>query len=112
MAAIERAISIRQPYCDQILRGIKLSEYRSRRTNLRERVYLYASLTPGDREDWDDHGYAPGELPAGVIVGSVEIIDCRWNEELNTFGWKLARPRRLRSRLKPTNQPQPGIWQP
>lgn len=95
MAAIERAISIRQPYCDQILRGIKRTEYRSRRTHLRERVYLYASLTPGDRVDWDDYGCAPGDLPAGVIIDSVEIVDCRWNDASDTFEWKLARPRRL-----------------
>jgi hypothetical protein len=37
------AISIRQPYVEQILRGIKTREYRSVITNIRERVYLYAS---------------------------------------------------------------------
>jgi hypothetical protein len=39
-----RALSIRQPHIEAILRGVKKIEYRSIRTNIRERVYLYASL--------------------------------------------------------------------
>ncbi|MDA8409599.1 MAG: hypothetical protein M0001_04305 [Treponema sp.] len=42
--AITRAISIRQPYVELILQGAKTEEYRSMPTNIRERVYLYASL--------------------------------------------------------------------
>jgi predicted transcriptional regulator len=38
-----RAISIRQPWVELILRGVKKKEYRSQPTNIRERVYLYAS---------------------------------------------------------------------
>ena len=45
-----RALSIRHPYAEQILRGKKKAEYRSRPTNIRERVYIYASLTPGYAE--------------------------------------------------------------
>jgi len=50
---IKRAISIRQPWVEQILRGIKKKEYRDIPTNIRERVYLYASLKPdGAPNDW------------------------------------------------------------
>ena len=45
---VKRAISIRQPYVELILRRRKTREYRSRRTNIRERVYLYAALRPAD----------------------------------------------------------------
>jgi len=45
---ITHAISIRQPYVELILRGIKKAEYRSRPTNVRGRVYLYASVSPAD----------------------------------------------------------------
>ena len=41
-----RAISIRQPYVELIFRGEKKAEYRSIPTNIRERVYIYASLRP------------------------------------------------------------------
>ena len=45
-AVIERAISIRQPWVEQILRRVKSREFRDFPTNIRERVYLYASLRP------------------------------------------------------------------
>lgn len=74
MAEILRAISIRQPYAELILRGTKRAEYRSRRTNIRERVYIYASLRPADdTSGWRQIGREPGQLLTGVIVGSVEI---------------------------------------
>jgi len=39
-----RALSIRQPYAELILRGIKPIEFRSRLTNIiGERFYIYAS---------------------------------------------------------------------
>ena len=42
-----RALSIRQPYAELILRGIKTIEYRSRRTRIiGERFYIYAARTP------------------------------------------------------------------
>ena len=37
---VTRAISIRQPWVEQILIGKKRAEYRDRPTNIRERVYL------------------------------------------------------------------------
>jgi hypothetical protein len=39
-----KALNIRQPYADQIMRGTKRIEYRSRPTKVRGRVYIYASL--------------------------------------------------------------------
>jgi hypothetical protein len=45
---LQRAISIRQPYVEQILQGSKKREFRSRPTRIRERVYLYAALRVAD----------------------------------------------------------------
>ena len=43
-----RALSIRQPYAELILRGIKTAEYRSRRTGIiGERFLIYASKGRG-----------------------------------------------------------------
>ncbi len=112
MQTITRAISIRQPFVEQILRGIKKKEFRSRPTKIRERVYLYAALTPR-REPalWRSVGCEPGDLPAGVIVGSVEIADCK---QLPTgeYAYILKNPKRIRKPLSPINQPQPGFWPP
>jgi hypothetical protein len=112
MPQISRAISIRQPYAELILRGEKKIEYRSRRINIRERVYIYAGLRPGDSDDWVDLRLSPGDLPVGVIVGTIEIVGCRGNEASGEYEWLLARPKRLRKQLRPVNQPQPGIWRP
>lgn len=108
---IVRAISIRQPYVEQILRRMKTSEYRSIPTRIRERVWIYASLRPADDASaWRHVGREPGNLPVGRIVGSVEIVGCR--ERSNDFAYQLKRPRRLRRFLKPRNQPQPVFWRP
>ena len=46
-----RALSIRQPYVELILRGIKKIEYRPMRTHIiDEEFYIYAALQPGDLE--------------------------------------------------------------
>ncbi len=71
-----RALSIRQPYAEQILRGKKKVEYRSRPTNIRERVYIHASMNPGVVQAWEEMKMKPGDLPTGVLVGAVEIKDC------------------------------------
>ena len=97
-----RALSIRQPFAELILRGMKTVEYRSRPTRIiGERFFIYASRRPagGSRQRgaiWSrDVGVAdeplppwmvelaeglrlwkPGELPTGVIVGSAIIERC------------------------------------
>lgn len=110
---ISRAISIRQPLVEQILRGKKKFEYRSMNTKIRERVYLYASAKPFDDPDlWHQMKLSPGDLPTGVIVGSVEIVDCNWDDDEFCYAYTLANPQRLRAHLTPTNQPQPVFWRP
>ena len=113
MPTITRAISIRQPLVEQILRGQKKVEYRSRKTNIRERVYLYASATPfEDAKAWRKVNARPGELASTVIVGTVEITDCVWSAANGCYAYRLAKPRRLNTPLKPKNQPQPVFWRP
>src|SRR5438105_777163 len=97
------ALSIRQPYAELILRGIKTVEYRSRSTRIiGERFYIYASKGTGGGGQGIEKGKAwsgdlslakdlprwmielaeqvgmiePGALeglPRGVIVGSAVI---------------------------------------
>lgn len=110
--AIERAISIRQPLAEMILRGLKREEYRSRPTKIRERVYVYASLQPVRvSSQWKKVRLKPGDLPVGVIVGSVEIVDCRKTQS-GAFAYVLHKPIRLRRARVPVNQPQPVFWRP
>lgn len=107
-----RAISIRQPYVEQILRGTKTKEFRSRPTNITgERVWLYASLTPVREEaEWRKVRHRPGDLPTGVIVGSVEIVGCR--KHGRGYAYLLRAPKRLARAKRPLGQPTPLFWHP
>ena len=102
-----RGISIQQPFVEQILNGKKNYEYRSRPTQIRGRVFLYASLRPGEDSRWKGTGFKPGELPTGLIVGSVEIVDCVYFKKDKIYGYKLAKPKSYKKHIKPKQQPQP-----
>lgn len=113
MKRLLRAISIRQPWVELILRGDKKAEYRSRPTRIRERVYIYASLTPADwPKAWKKVGMQPGGLPTGAILGSVQIVDCRWDSRRDAYAYVLKDPKRLSKPLVAKNQPLPGFWRP
>jgi hypothetical protein len=101
------ALSVRQPYAEQIMRGTKVIEYRSVPTHIRGRVYIYASSTPGNLSLFQKMNAEPGDFPMRVLVGTVEIVDCKGKDK--DYEWYLARPMRLVKQTKPDNQPQP-VW--
>lgn len=105
-----RALSIRQPYAEQILRGTKKIEYRSQRTHIRGRVYIYASKSPGEASYWKAIKLEPGDLPIGVLVGTVEIVDCTEGDEW--WHWHLKNPKRFAQSRKPKNKAQPVFFNP
>src|SRR5208283_4968652 len=119
-----RALSIRQPWAELILLGHKTIEVRSRRTHLRERVFIYAGLNriePAEEARITaQFGIEVDGLPRGVLVGSVEIVGCLplglddsdaafflITESHGFYAWHLARPHRAEELVKPKNQPQP-----
>jgi hypothetical protein len=113
MEKLVRAISIRQPWVELILRGDKKAEYRSRPTRIRERIYIYASLTPANSpEAWKKLRTQSGGLPTGAILGSIEIVNCRWDSRKDAYAYILKAPRRLSKPLIAKNQPLPGFWRP
>jgi hypothetical protein len=127
------ALSVRQPYAELILRGIKTVEYRSRPTKiLGQRFYLYASgKWTGKKKATREKAWSldlsaseagvprwmmelaeglrlfPHELPTGVIVGSAVIEKVTRVDGL--YGWHLADVKRLSVTKKPARQPQP-VW--
>ncbi len=100
------ALSVRQPLAEKIMLGIKKIEYRSISTNIRGQVYIYASKTP-NLEVYKKMKKVPGDFPIGVLVGTVEIIDCK--EKLDEYHWILDKPKRLKKPIKPDKHPQP-VW--
>ncbi len=101
-----RALSVRQPFAEQIMRGTKKIEYRSIPTHIRGRVYIYASQVP-KMEAFHKMKAQPGDFPIGVLVGTVEIIDCEYKR--GEYYWHLAKPKRLKTPIKPDGHPQP-VW--
>jgi hypothetical protein len=105
-----RALSIRQPHAEAIMRGIKKIEYRSGATKIRGRVFIYASLgrysAKNEAEMMEEYGIkdvACGDLSRGVLLGSVELYDCEGGD------WHLREPKRAEKLVEPKNQPQP-VW--
>jgi predicted transcriptional regulator len=78
-----RALSIRQPYAELILRGIKPIEFRSRPTKrIGERFYIYAS------QQW-----AEGKLFLEGCRGEMQNAECKMqNEEKRVISDNLEVP--------------------
>src|SRR5262245_36073144 len=105
-----RALSIRQPHAEAIIRGVKTTEYRSAATKIRGRIYIYASLGRYSKDDeanmmarYGINDVTCDDLPRGVIVGSVELYDCDGGD------WHVKEPARESTLRKPKNHPQP-VW--
>ncbi len=131
-----RALSIRQPYAELILRGIKKIEYRSRRTRIiGERFYIYASKGTGQLAigTGAESALTPTlshppkmereQLPTGVIVGTAIITGGRVVRAScpngngaragspchHHYQWHLSDVKRLKRPRKPKRMPQP-VW--
>jgi hypothetical protein len=105
-----RALSIRQPHAEAIMREVKKIEYRSGPTKIRERIYIYASLARYSAKsesqmmaEYKIDDLACDDLPRGVIIGTVELHACKGGD------WHLRAPERAKCFRKPKGQPQP-VW--
>ncbi len=124
------ALSIRQPYAELILRGMKRVEYRSRPTQrIGERFYIYATqkwATP--KKGFSDNleipesmpwmvelanamKIFPVDLPTGMIVGTavIEKVTQGSGATSGYYHWHLKDVQRLTNLIKPKGHPQP-VW--
>jgi predicted transcriptional regulator len=101
------ALSVRQPYAELILSGVKTIEFRNQRTHKRGRVYLYASKSSAGKIG-EIVGSRMEGLPRGLIVGTIEIVGCRETRS-GVYEWDLEKPKRFRRPRKPDRHPQP-VW--
>jgi ASCH domain len=130
------ALSIRQPYAELILQGIKTAELRKGPTRIiGQRFYLYAAKAKAEPMIWSDDlqsGQPPGwmvelarqvklippglVLPTGVIVGTATIgrvVDPDPADGARgKYRWELADVQRLAEPIKPQGHPQPTWWRP
>jgi hypothetical protein len=120
------ALAIQQPWAELILRGIKTLEIRSQPTRQRGTVYLYiskrTSRLPAAETAARRLGVEIESLPSGLLVGTVDIVNCRpcrpgdqqgacVPAELlaNQFAYELDRPHRLPTPQKVRFLPY-GVW--
>jgi hypothetical protein len=93
-----RALTIRQPWAELIIRGEKDVENRSWKTDHRGPLLIHAA-TAVDRAACEAHGISL-DVPRGALVGIVELVDVtrdrtsRWHKD-GRWGWYLARARRF-----------------
>src|SRR3989344_4902978 len=69
-----KALSLKQPYAELILKGLKTIELRNWNTYFRGQCYIHASKTP-DRKAMEKHNFQA--LPTGCIVGKITIVDVK-----------------------------------
>ncbi|WP_296451090.1 ASCH domain-containing protein [Rubinisphaera sp.] len=120
------ALGIKQPWAELILRGKKTIEVRSRSTNVRGTIYLYTSKKTATEtyavKAIQDHELDNCKFPLGLIVGSVEIAECRLTtpqdtvksclsplELENRYAWIMKNPIRF-SKPQPVRFLPYGIW--
>lgn len=90
------ALSVRQPFAEQIASGKKRIEYRSWLTHHRGPLLICSSKQV--------HGSVDGKareralaLPLGVTVCIVDVVDCVWDDDEDCYAWKLKNPRRVQA---------------
>ncbi|HPC43396.1 MAG TPA: ASCH domain-containing protein [Spirochaetota bacterium] len=100
-----KALSIRQPWAELIMLGIKDVENRSRATEYRGSLMIHAARTLDvSKEELkkyaEEYGFNPDMLIYGALIGTVEVINCTlkatrdWHYK-GQYGWYLTNPKRL-----------------
>ena len=119
-AEVRIALSLRQPWAELILRGVKTAEFRKRPTKVvGVPFYLYAAKSPGPADVFEAMNLKPGALPTGVLVGVATIRACRRARPgeapagyEDCWAWDLADVRRLSTLVAPQRHPQPTWFRP
>lgn len=100
-----KAVSIRQPWAELIMLGVKDVENRSWSTDHRGALVIHAARTLDvSKEELEEYareyGFDPAKLVYGSLIGTIDIIDCtmkvtsEWHYK-GQYGWYLQNPVRL-----------------
>ncbi|GMH43356.1 hypothetical protein BSKO_11278 [Bryopsis sp. KO-2023] len=95
----EKCLSMHQPWASLLVAGIKRIEGRSWTTKLRGRLWIHATQKVPKREEIDEletfyrtlfemlgqEVVFPEHYPSGVLLGSVEVVDCMKAEEVKNW---------------------------
>jgi hypothetical protein len=121
-----KALTIRQPWAELIMLGVKDVENRSRRTTFRGRFAVHVSGKRADRSSID-FDVVPANVrdaarraweaneSAGRVIGTVELMDCvvesrsPWAME-GCWHWLVANPRRYARSVRAKGQLNMWEW--
>ena len=81
------ALSIRQPWVELILRGLKTIEVRTWTTQYRGELWLHAGIQP-DPDALRRFNFRADNLSFGALVGRCELYDCIEFSEQTWGGWR------------------------
>jgi len=99
MSRTYKVLTVRQPWAQLIIDGIKPVENRTWQTDYRGPLLIHAAAKVC-RKTIEQFDLNPDELPFGAIIGAVELTDIvtRHRSPFFTgpFGWVLKRPRAVR----------------
>ena len=106
-----RALSVRQPWANDIINGTKTIEFRTVSTNIREQVFIYASKTmkTAEKQELKTRGLVAASYVRGAIIGVVTIQRCIQPAHSGDYQWHLVSPRKFKTPLLIANRPQP-VW--
>jgi hypothetical protein len=120
-----KALSIKQPWAELIVRGVKDVENRSRPTQFRGRFAVHVSLRKAPYDDvkvdaiprrlrqpifqaWE------ANASAGRVLGTVELVDCVWGSDsqwaIEGYWHWVLRDARPYARSVPAKG-QLGLWE-
>jgi hypothetical protein len=112
-----KALSVRQPHAEAIIRGVKKIEYRTRKTHIRGRILIYAAFGRYAEDEearmMEQYGIKDvtcDELSRGVFIGSVELFDCTGKP--GDYHWHVRLPERAKRLKRPKNHAQPSWFNP
>jgi predicted transcriptional regulator len=94
-----KALSVRQPWAQLVVSGLKTVEVRSWTTNYRGRLLIHSSKSP---DEFTARQFRLGELPKGAIVGMVTLVDVR---PLTAESWRALESKHLN-----LGGPTPGLY--
>jgi len=121
------ALGVQQPWAELLLSGAKTAELRNVPTLVPKSIYIYASQKLSRQIDGliaaTKRGLNLAMLPRGLIIGTVEIVECRPSTPADAvdalvspdlqrkypFVWIIANPTRFETPLPIARRPH-GIW--
>ena len=87
-----KCLIVRPPFAEYIVENIKITEYRSRKTNIRGRIGIIESGTSS-------------------IIGDAELFGCSYNPDICLWEWKIEGARKYAIPIPIIRKKGTIVWQ-